>query len=78
MHKVSQVVKNRQRAYARDHQRPWLRLGLLFAVFFSLVLVSASFTGIGYAVSLTNNLPPADVLPAMLDNLAVARQESQQ
>jgi membrane peptidoglycan carboxypeptidase len=67
MHKVSQVVKFRQRAYARDHHRPWLRLGLLFAVFFSLVLVSASFTGIGYAVSLTNNLPPADVLPAMLE-----------
>lgn len=67
MHKVSQIVIFRNRRYARDNRRPWLKLGLSMAVILSLVFVTLSFLAITYSVSLTSGLPSMTVVHSLLE-----------
>lgn len=67
MDKVSQVVRFREHAYARERRSSWLKLGMAMAVFVSLVIVAASLLVMGYAVNLTRDLPSIAKLPSMLE-----------
>jgi membrane peptidoglycan carboxypeptidase len=67
MVKVSQVIRLRQHRYEKANHRPWLKLGILGALLFSLVFLVLSFTSVGYAFTFTHNLPSVEVLPSLLE-----------
>jgi membrane peptidoglycan carboxypeptidase len=63
---VSQTIKFRYRRNLRDSHSPWGKLGLISGVLISLVTVIFTLVGINYYFSLTSNLPPPDIIPALI------------
>jgi membrane peptidoglycan carboxypeptidase len=67
MPSVSQTIKFRNRRRFREKRNPWMRIGLVLGIVFSIFLAVAGLIGFWYYANLTRNLPSVEALPSLLD-----------
>jgi membrane peptidoglycan carboxypeptidase len=65
---AAHIVKSRRIRRLRDQHRPGLMLGLVFALFFSLIAVGLAAASASLITHLSHDLPAVSVLPLLLDS----------
>ncbi len=65
---VAYIIRTRERKEQRHRNNPWAKIGLGCATLFSLfIALTGIIIGFVY-IALTRDLPPLEVLPALVDN----------
>ena len=64
---ISQTIKFRNQRRIKEKHNPWMRIGLLIAILFCMLVVIVSLTGVWFYTNLTRDLPSIEVLPTLLE-----------